>query len=172
MQVLGYAAYAWVTAGFASFGPVFLQGLVRQLHLRAAVCVRMIARCATQKLFKSQNAASLSFGAMVALAGFIGTAVGGLLLDKLQVKDWTATVARYRARRCLQEPADDLLPANVAGSSATDAAADEALTVGPDGEASQMLLDSKLCASMLFSACGIFIGFLFCLLSPLVASSL
>ena len=51
-----------------------------------------------QKLFKSQNAASLSFGAMVALSGFVGTAAGGVILDKMQVKDWTATVAKHRER--------------------------------------------------------------------------
>jgi len=70
LQVLGYAAYTFVTAGFANFGPIFLLGLVRMQVLflwRRLSCV-----CRGQDLFTTETSASLMFGAVVVVAGFFG----------------------------------------------------------------------------------------------------
>lgn len=163
--------------------------MCKVIDLRLTVSI-LCARC-DQNLFKSQNAASLSFGAMVALSGFIGTALGGILLDRLQIRDWNSSVSRFRLRQSQGEgslPSLTLqLQVFVVCVGRTDTGLslsgpiilddddyEEAhdLTTSPNGEPSRMLLDSKLCASTQFSAISIAIGFVFCLLSPLVASAL
>uniref|UniRef100_A0A7S0DK83 Major facilitator superfamily (MFS) profile domain-containing protein n=2 Tax=Amorphochlora amoebiformis TaxID=1561963 RepID=A0A7S0DK83_9EUKA len=59
---IGYSAYCAVLAGLSTFGPIFFQGL---------------------QLFDSERSASLHFSAIVALAGVIGTPIGGYISDRL-----------------------------------------------------------------------------------------
>jgi len=59
---LGYAAYCAVLAGISTFGPIFFQGL---------------------QFFPDEKSASLHFSAIVALAGVVGTPVGGYISDRL-----------------------------------------------------------------------------------------
>ena len=61
LLVLGYAAYTFTIIGISSFGPQFFLGL---------------------GLFESETTCSLVFGCTAALGGFIGTPLGGVLLDK------------------------------------------------------------------------------------------
>jgi MFS family permease len=58
---LGYAAYAGVAMGIATFGPTFLEGL---------------------QYFDTETAASFAFGVMLALAGLLSTPLGGTIIDR------------------------------------------------------------------------------------------
>lgn len=64
--VLGYAAYTFVVAGLGNFGPTFVIGL---------------------GLFEDETTASLLFGAIIAVVGFSGTLIGGLVIDCLQARN-------------------------------------------------------------------------------------
>jgi len=59
---LGYAAYCAVLAGLSTFGPTFFQGL---------------------QLFPDEKSASLHFSAIIAIAGIIGTPIGGYISDRM-----------------------------------------------------------------------------------------
>ena len=71
--VLGYAAYTFVVAGLGNFGPIFVIGL---------------------GLISDETTASLTFGAIIAVVGFSGTLVGGLVIDYMMGANETAQVER------------------------------------------------------------------------------
>mmetsp|Transcript_16100 Transcript_16100/g.49204 ORF Transcript_16100/g.49204 Transcript_16100/m.49204 type:complete len:614 (-) Transcript_16100:327-2168(-) len=60
LVALGYAGYSATIMGFATFGPAFVMGL---------------------GFFDDEQGASFTFGALVSVAGIIGTPLGGFLLD-------------------------------------------------------------------------------------------
>ncbi|CEL96623.1 unnamed protein product [Vitrella brassicaformis CCMP3155] len=62
----GYAAYAAATMGFSTFGSSFLMGL---------------------GFFRHETSASSVFGAMVSLAGILGTPLGGVLADRWEMRE-------------------------------------------------------------------------------------
>jgi len=64
LVTLGSASFTAVTTGLATYGPTFIQGL---------------------GYFKSEEAASWSFSGVVAVAGMIGTPMGGLISDHLKI---------------------------------------------------------------------------------------
>ncbi|KAA0157025.1 hypothetical protein FNF27_01997 [Cafeteria roenbergensis] len=80
----GYAAYTFAVAGFAAFGPQFLHDL---------------------GLTEKESTGSLVFGGVIAVTGFIGTALGGLWLDRMQAGD----DAQQRARLGISEAGDTLV---------------------------------------------------------------
>jgi MFS family permease len=65
-STFGYAGYTFAVAGFGAFGPQFLNDL---------------------GLIASKGQASIMFGALIAATGFIGTAAGGIFLDRMQLTD-------------------------------------------------------------------------------------
>lgn len=69
----GYAAYTASVAGFAAFGPQFVFDL---------------------GLVSSRGTASILFGGVIAVTGFTGTALGGMMLDRMQLADDSAQRAR------------------------------------------------------------------------------
>ena len=86
LAVLGYAGYTAVTAGFASFGPDFLHGM---------------------GTFDSSVTASLVFGAIISVTGFLGAPLGGWLIDYHQ------KILIEKSRRAVTENFDAPLLENV-----------------------------------------------------------
>ena len=62
LSILGYAAYTFAVGGLAFWAPTFLE------RVRGA----------------TRSEATVTFGAIIVVTGFLGTAVGGLLADKLR----------------------------------------------------------------------------------------
>jgi MFS family permease len=78
---LGYAAYAAVAMGIATFGPTFLEGL---------------------QYFDSETGASFAFGVILALAGLLSTPLGGAIVDS-RTRKFTAVGDRLgQCSECLR----------------------------------------------------------------------